>query len=73
MLEHPHDDAVKRTGHEEPLPATSPLGDLPNCAVMPRSSGESDTTARRTTDLFLARLRRYLDDDPLRNNMSTAR
>jgi hypothetical protein len=40
---------------------------------MPRSSSESEMTARRTTDLFLAQLCRYLDGEPLLNNMSTAR
>jgi phosphoglycerate dehydrogenase-like enzyme len=46
---------------EEPLPADSPLWSLPNTVVSPHASGESVATSRRTTELFIAQLKRYLD------------
>ncbi len=50
---------------QEPLPASSELWSLPNCVVSPHDSGETVATPRRTTELFLTQLRRYLDGEPL--------
>ena len=52
---------------EEPLPADSPLWDLPNVIVTPHSASTSDRENQRLTDLFMDNLRRYLDGSPLRN------
>ncbi len=51
----------------EPLPADSPLWDLPNVIVTPHSSGTSAGTNRRGEDIFLDNLARRVADDPLRN------
>jgi phosphoglycerate dehydrogenase-like enzyme len=51
----------------EPLPATSPLWDLPNVMITPHSSGTHDRVSEFTTDLFLDNLARHLDGRPLLN------
>ena len=66
-----------RTGHlggaaldvfeNEPLPAESPLWDLPNVLVSPHSASTSDRENARLTDLFCDNLRRYIAGEPLRN------
>ncbi|MCZ2495704.1 D-2-hydroxyacid dehydrogenase [Xylophilus sp. Kf1] len=43
----------------EPLPADSPLWDLPNVIVTPHSAGFSDGNASRVFDIFLAHLKEY--------------
>lgn len=50
---------------EEPLPPESPFWTMPNTIVSPHASGESVATPRRTTELFIAQLRRYLAGAPL--------
>jgi glyoxylate/hydroxypyruvate reductase len=69
--------AVLREGHlggaaldvfaKEPLPADSPLWDLPNVIVSPHSASTVAAENARLTDLFCENLRRYLDDKPLIN------
>ena len=57
----------------EPLPATSPLWDMPNVLVSPHSASTSDRENARITDLFCDNLRRYLAGEPLRNVLDIAR
>ena len=52
---------------EEPLPASSPLWELPNVLVSPHSGGTSDRENERIVDLFCDNLHRWLADQPLRN------
>ena len=52
---------------QEPLPAESPLWDMPNVIVSPHIGGDEASTPRAFADAFLANLRRYLADEPLRN------
>lgn len=52
---------------EEPLPAESPLWDMPNVIVSPHIGGDEAGTPRAFTDAFLANLRRYLAGEPLQN------
>lgn len=51
----------------EPLPADSPLWDLPNVMLTPHVSGTHDRVSRYTTDLFLVNLERYVGGQPLLN------
>ncbi len=51
----------------EPLPAASPLWDLPNVLVSPHTSALSPREDERIVALFLDNLRRYLAGEPLRN------
>ena len=56
---------------EEPLPASSPLWDMPNVLVSPHSASTSDRENERITDLFCDNLRRFLADEPLLNVLNT--
>jgi phosphoglycerate dehydrogenase-like enzyme len=58
---------------EEPLPARSPLWDLPNVLVSPHSASTSDRENALLTDLFCDNLRRFLDGQPLRNVLDPTR
>ena len=51
----------------EPLPASSPLWDLPNVLVSPHSASTVPDENRLLTDLFIGNLRRWLAGEPLRN------
>lgn len=55
----------------EPLPDDSPLWTLPNVVVSPHTAALNDAEDRRIAELFADNLRRYLDDQPLRNVMDT--
>jgi phosphoglycerate dehydrogenase-like enzyme len=55
----------------EPLPDESPLWSLPNVVLSPHTAALSDAEDRRIAELFADNLRRYLDDQPLRNVMDT--
>lgn len=57
----------------EPLPAESPLYDMPNVIITPHVSGASHTYYDRVIPLFCENLRRYLDGQPLRNVVDPAR
>jgi phosphoglycerate dehydrogenase-like enzyme len=69
--------AALRSGHlagavldvfeQEPLPAESPLWDLPNVIVSPHIGGDETGTPGAFTEVFVANLRRYLAGDPLAN------
>jgi phosphoglycerate dehydrogenase-like enzyme len=51
----------------EPLPAESPLWDLPNVLVSPHSASTAANENAVLTDLFLDNLARYRSGGPLRN------
>ena len=52
---------------EEPLPADSPLWDLPGVVVSPHMSGDFAGWRQALVELFVDNLRRYLTGEPLRN------
>ncbi len=51
----------------EPLPADSPLWDLPNVLISPHSASTVADENRKIVDIFCDNLRRYLDGRPLVN------
>lgn len=55
----------------EPLPAESPLWELPNVLVSPHSGSTSDRENERLTDLFRTNLQRFLAGRPLLNVLDT--
>jgi phosphoglycerate dehydrogenase-like enzyme len=57
----------------EPLPADSPLWDMPNVLICPHSASTSDRENSRITDLFCENLRRFLADEPLLNVLDPER
>lgn len=57
----------------EPLPADSPLWDMPNVLVSPHSAANTDRENGRIAELFCDNLRRYLDGLPLRNVLDPER
>lgn len=52
---------------EEPLPATSPLWDLPNVLITPHVSATTDRFWIRETELILENIRRYVRGERLLN------
>lgn len=54
----------------EPLPADSPLWDFDNVIVTPHSSGASTTAGLRAEKIFVENLRRYINDEPMRNEVT---
>jgi phosphoglycerate dehydrogenase-like enzyme len=71
-----------RTGHlggacldvfaTEPLPAGSPLWDMPNVIVSPHSAATAAAENGLITSLFIDNLRRWLAGRPLRNTYDRA-
>lgn len=53
----------------EPLPADSPLWDLPNVICTPHNSSASDGNERRVAEIFLDNLDRWLGGRPLVNEV----
>jgi phosphoglycerate dehydrogenase-like enzyme len=53
----------------EPLPAGSPLWDLPNVVVTPHVAGTHPDYMARSADIFLKNLKLYLADKPLLNEV----
>jgi phosphoglycerate dehydrogenase-like enzyme len=51
----------------EPLPATSPLWEMPNVILSPHVAGASGRYFDQATALFAENLQRYLADQPLLN------
>lgn len=51
----------------EPLPADSPLWDLPNVLISPHSASTADTENAKLTELFCENLRRYRHGETLLN------
>jgi phosphoglycerate dehydrogenase-like enzyme len=58
---------------DEPLPASSPLWDMPNVIVSPHMSGDVVGWRSELVALFHDNLTRYLDGEPLRNVVDKAR
>ncbi|KIQ30535.1 2-hydroxyacid dehydrogenase [Variovorax paradoxus] len=54
----------------EPLPAESPLWDMPNVIVTPHTAGHSDGNEARVAALFLANLKRWNEGQPLLNRVA---
>jgi D-2-hydroxyacid dehydrogenase (NADP+) len=54
---------------QEPLPAPSPLWDLPNVIVTPHGAAFSTGNERRSSELFLAHLEQWARGEPLRNEI----
>jgi len=52
---------------EEPLPAESPLWDLPRCVITAHQSSYSHLTAERLDELFIRNLRCWITDTPMHN------
>ncbi len=57
----------------EPLPADSPLWDMPNVLVTPHSMSTDTTENERLTTLFADNLCRYVAGEPLRNVIDKVR
>ena len=57
----------------EPLPADSPLWDLPNVVVSPHTAANSPHEERLLAELFCGNLERFLAGRPLRNVVDTVR
>lgn len=55
---------------QEPLPATSPLWELPNVIVTPHACGQTPGNDERALDLFVVNLGRYCRGEPLLNEVT---
>ena len=55
---------------KEPLPETSPLWDLPNVILSPHQAGIAQGNEGRVMDVFLDNFERWLDGEPLRNQVN---
>jgi len=51
----------------EPLPADSPLWDLPNVVITAHNAGTSRRVVERRLEVFCEQLKRYVAGEPLRN------
>jgi len=63
--------AALDVAYVEPLPADSPLWDLPNVLVSPHTAAISDHEPRLIAELFAENARRLLDGEPLINPVNT--
>lgn len=54
----------------EPLPADSPLWEMPNVMITPHAAGHSDGNAARVNQMFLENLQRWLAGRPLNNSVN---
>lgn len=61
--------AVLDVASQEPLPADSPLWELPNCVVTPHDSAWSPLGGARQAELFLDNLARFVAGEPLLNEV----
>jgi phosphoglycerate dehydrogenase-like enzyme len=57
---------------QEPLPRSSPLWSMPNVLISPHVGGVSDMTRDRVARLFAVNLTRYLEGQPLLNEVHRA-
>ena len=57
--------AVLDVAPQEPLPADSPLWDLPNCQITPHDSCHVDSSYMRTAEFFLTNLAHLTAGEPL--------
>ena len=55
---------------EEPLPSTSPLWKLDNVIISPHVSGNTDNYHEKAAELFMANMRRYLENKALYNQLN---
>lgn len=55
----------------EPLPADSPLWEMPNVLVSPHAAAINDNEERLIAELFATNATRLLDGEPLRNRVNT--
>jgi len=55
----------------EPMLPDDPLWDLPNVIISPHNAGTSDGTTARVVEAFLDNLTRFINSDPLRNEMES--
>jgi phosphoglycerate dehydrogenase-like enzyme len=53
----------------EPLPEDSPLWELDNVIITPHSSGSSSTSGLRAEKIFVENLRRYIENQPMHNEV----
>ncbi len=53
----------------EPLPADSPLWDMPNVIITPHNSGATELANHRAAGIFIDNLARITHDQPLRNEV----
>lgn len=53
----------------EPLPADSPLWDMPNVIVTPHNSGSTERANERAVEIFIDNLGRFARGDALRNEV----
>jgi phosphoglycerate dehydrogenase-like enzyme len=58
---------------QEPLPADSPLWDMPNVIITPHVAASSERYMLRVEDLVCDNMRRFLDGKPLRNVVDVER
>jgi len=58
---------------EEPLPTDSPLWSLPNVLISPHVAGFSQLYSQKAVDLFIENLKRYLEGQPLHNQVDLER
>lgn len=56
---------------DEPLPAESPLWDMPNVIISPHSASTADTENQKIVALFCDNLQRYLAGEPMLNVLDT--
>lgn len=54
----------------EPLPADSPLWDMPNVIITPHNSGATELANHRGTQIFIDNLGRFARGDALRNDVT---
>ncbi|MBI4496398.1 MAG: D-2-hydroxyacid dehydrogenase [Chloroflexi bacterium] len=57
----------------EPLPADSPLWDLPNVIISPHIAGRTDVSEEQSVDFFIGNLRRFLEGRELLNRVDRSR
>ena len=57
---------------KEPLPAESPLWDLPNVIISPHNSAAASGNDDRVYNIFLDNLQRWTKNAPLRNEVARA-
>jgi glyoxylate/hydroxypyruvate reductase len=57
----------------EPLPADSPLWDLENVSIYHHSASTNDRENERIVEIFCNNLRRYLNQEPLKNQLDIQR
>ena len=52
---------------QEPLPADSPLWDMPNVIISPHNASASNGNEKRAAEIFMENYRRWARGEPLRN------